>query len=126
MIKILIGVVLMCVAGGAWLYLDCLNHHEQGETAALQQGMLQAKAEARRRADTRTLFEVQLQDSLKACMDAADKSKADYMALLQKNLPSKRGVVVVPQAALDEAEALMTSARAACQQNHDEKMKHLP
>ncbi|HEU0188028.1 MAG TPA: hypothetical protein VFR06_09070 [Gallionellaceae bacterium] len=123
MVKIVIALVLFFVAGGSWLYLDCLNKQELGQTQSLQQGVQQARAEAKRRAESKALYERQAQAGLKSCQDAAEKAKTDYMALLQKTLPSKRGVVVVPQAAMDEAETILAAAKAACQQGYDEKQK---
>lgn len=134
MFKIVIALVLFFLAGAAWLYLDCLNRQELGQTQSLQQDVQQARAEARKRAELKAQFDFQLQSnlqsnlqsSLKSCQDAADKARTDYMALLQKTMPTKRGVVVIPQSSLDEAEAIMAAAKTACQQNYDDRLKQQP
>lgn len=130
MIRIVIALVLFFLAGGAWLYLDCLNRQELGQTQSLQQDVQQERAEARKRAELKAQFDLQLQSTLqsglKSCQDAADKARTDYMALLQKSMPSKRGVVVIPQSSMDQADAILAAARTACQQNYDDRLKEQP
>ncbi|HEY6095999.1 MAG TPA: hypothetical protein VIU93_13705 [Gallionellaceae bacterium] len=127
MVKIVIALVLLFLAGGSWLYLDCLNRQELAQAQSLQQDVQQARTEARKRAELKAQFDSQsqsnLQSGLKSCQDAADKANADYMALLRKTMPSKRGVVVIPQATLDAADAILSAAKSACQQEHDDRMK---
>jgi len=123
MIKIISAVVLIFLTGGAWLYLDCLNRQEQEITAQAQQGLLQARAEAARRADTKTASTNNILANLTNCQAAAEKAKNDYAALMLKVAPSKRGQAIIPQAVTDEAEALFTSAKTACQQTYDTQMQ---
>ncbi len=125
MIKVVIAVVLIFSAGGAWLYMDCLNRHEQGVTEQMHQGVDQARAEAKRRAEAKAIMEYQIQATLTSCMAAAEKAKSDYMLLIQKAIPpAKRGSTVIPQAVVDEAEMLLTTAKAECQQAHDSRLKN--
>lgn len=124
MIKAVVGVVLIFAAGGSWLYLDCLNRHEQGVTEQMHQGVDQARAEAKRRAEAKAIVEYQIQATLSSCQAAAEKSKNDYMLLIQKAVPpGKRGPAVIPQEIVDEAEMLLTTAKADCQQIHDTRLK---
>jgi hypothetical protein len=125
MIKVVIAVVLIFAAGGAWLYMDCLNQHEQGVTEQMHQGVDQARAEAKRRAEAKAIMEYQIQATLTSCQAAAGKAKSDYMLLIQKAVPpTKRGPAVIPQAVVDEAEMLLTTAKAECQQAHDTRLKN--
>jgi hypothetical protein len=123
MIKIISAVVLIFLTGGAWLYLDCLNKQQQEVTAQAQQGLLQARAEAARRAETRTTFTNNTLANLTNCQATAEKAKNDYATLLLKVAPSKRGQAIIPQAVTVEAETIFTSAKAACQQIHDAQMQ---
>lgn len=122
MIKIVIGGVLIILAGAAWLYLDCLNKREQESTSQAQQGLLQARAEGARRAATKTIIANQLLASLTSCQAAAEKANNDYMNLIQKVAPSKRGKAIIPEAVTAEAEAILTSTKAECQQSYDNRM----
>jgi hypothetical protein len=123
MIKQLIAVVLVMFAAGGWLYLDCLNKREQGSAELLHQGVVQAQAEAKKRAETKKNFEAQLGATLNNCNDAADKAKADYMAIIEKTAPRKRGQAIVPPAIADESEKILAAAKADCQQVHDSRLK---
>lgn len=124
MLKILIAVVLAFLAGGAWLYLDCLNNHEQVSTERMHQDVNQVRLEASRRADAKAAFEYQMKTTLNSCQAAADKAKNDYMALIQKVAPSKRGRVIIPQDVLDQTETLAIAAKADCQQIYDALLKN--
>jgi hypothetical protein len=45
--------------------------------------------------------------------------------LIQKAMPTtKRGPAVIPQAVVDEAEMLLTTAKAECQQAYDNRLKN--
>ena len=126
MIKIVIGVVLIILAGGAWLYLDCLNKREQDITVQAQQGLQQARAEGARRAEIKTIIANQLLASLNNCQAAAEKARNDYMQLMQKVAPSKRGQAIIPAALTTEAETILTGAKAVCQQNYDSSVQKVP
>lgn len=124
MIKIVAGVVLICVAGGAWLYLDCLNHHEQALAEQTTQSVAQARTEAKKRAAAKELFEQQINANLTGCQAAADKAHADYAALIQQAAPSKRGQVIVPKEVNEGAAFVLAAAKADCQQVHDARLKN--
>ena len=129
MVKIIIGVVLMCVAGGGWLYLDCLTNHEQAIAEQMHQSVDQARTEAKRRAEARAGFEYQINADLTACQATADKAHNDYgtlyAALIQKAPPVRKNVpFTIPQAVSDEAASILASAKAACQQTHDTRLQN--
>lgn len=44
--RIIIGIVLILLAGGGWLYLDYLNKQQQAEAEEMHQAMIQARARA--------------------------------------------------------------------------------
>lgn len=123
MVKVVISVALVCLAAGSWLYLDCLNKQEQKITEQMHDGVELARAEAKKRAETKATFEYQINANLVACQGAAEKAKTDYMALIQKTAPIKRGQAVVPQTIVDEVGVVLTTAKAECQQIYDTRLK---
>jgi len=66
--KKIVAVVLIMLAGGAWLYLDHLNRQEQLEAEQTRAAMEKARAEAR------TRFESMLRSDLTICLAAAEKA----------------------------------------------------
>lgn len=124
MVKIVIAVVLVFVTAGAWLYLDCLNKHELVSTERVHHDVDQVRLEASKRADAKAAFEYQLKSTLSSCQAAAEKGKSDYMVLIQKMAPSKRGKVIIPQEVMDNSETIATAAKADCQQIHDARLKN--
>jgi len=123
MFKQMIAVVVILTSSGAWLYLDCLNKHEKGSAELLHQGVVQSRAEAKKRAEMKTNFDAQLATTLGNCNAAADKAKADYMALVEQAAPSKRGKALVPQAVMEASEKTLAAAKAECQQVYDSRLK---
>ena len=123
MIKTVIAIVFIFLTAGAWIYLDCMNKREQDITAQAQQGVLQARAESTRRAEVKANFEKNILDTLNNCQAAAEKAKTDYMALIQKVAPVKRGQVLIPQAVTDETETILTNARAECQLSYNARVQ---
>jgi hypothetical protein len=123
MIKQLIAVAMVFLAGGAWLYLDCLNQREQGSAELLHQNILMARAEANNRAEIKTNFSNQLATTLNNCNAAADKAKADYMALVEQAAPRRRGAAFIPQATADASEKILAAAKAECQLAYDSSLK---
>lgn len=123
MIKQMIAVILILLAGGAWLFLDCLNQRQKGDAESVQQDIMQARAEAKKRADTKKYFEAQLAAALSNCNDAADKAKTDYMALVEQMAPRKRGQALIPPAIAGESEKIHNTAKADCQQAYEERLK---
>lgn len=124
MVKIVIAVVLVFIAGGAWLYLDCLNKQELLSTEHMHQDVNQVRLEATKRAEAKAAFEYQINSTLSGCQTAADKAKNDYMVLIQKVAPSKRGQVIIPQDVLDKTELIATTAKTDCQQIYDARLKN--
>lgn len=122
MLKQLIGLVLILFAAGAWLYMDCLNKQELGSAAQLQQGIVQARAEAKKRAEIAGIkvgYEKQILATLSVCQAAADKARADYSSLIEQIAPRKKGVAIIPQAVSNAADKILASAKAECQQVYD-------
>lgn len=123
MVKIVIGIVLIFLAGGSWLYLDCLNKREQVVAEQMHDEVDQARTEAKKRAELKVNFEYQINANLTTCKANAEKAKIDYMLLIQKAAPIKRGQPVISQAIIDEAGMILTAANAECQQVYDARMK---
>jgi len=113
MIKKIVAVVLIVLAGGAWLYLDHLNKQEQLIAEQARQAMVQAREQAKAR------FVVQIKEDLTNCQAAAEKAKVDFLTLNQKPVPRKPGEFTITQAVADEAAKMLADANAGCQLTFD-------
>lgn len=123
MIKIVGSMAIILLSAGAWLYLDCMNKREQDSTAQAQQGLLQARAEGARRAEAKANQAKILLANFTNCQAAAEKAKNDYVILIQKTAPSKRGQIIIPQAVTDETELILAAAKNECQQAYDAQVQ---
>lgn len=121
--KKILAIVVICFSGGAWLYLDCLSKHEQGSARQTRVEIEKARSEAQRRALGKVNFESQLLMDLNICKAAADKGKNDFMQLIPKAVPSRRGPYVLPQAVEAEAVRIQEAAKTECQQLYDARLK---
>jgi hypothetical protein len=123
-IKIVMAVVLIFLAGGAWLYLDCLNRTEQDVTLQAHNELEQARTEGKRRAEAKAGFENLIIGNMHNCQAAAEKAKTDYVALIQKAMPSKKNIpLAIPPAITAEAESILASTKTECQQVYDTRLK---
>lgn len=123
MIKVVSAVALILLAGGAWLYLDCMNKRTQESTIQAQQGLMQIRAEGTRRAEAKATFESNILANLNSCQAAAEKAKLDYVALIHEVAPSKRGKIIIPQAVTEETESILLAARNECQLAYDARVQ---
>ncbi len=123
-----ISIVLLILISGGTLYLvDYLLKQDQKETAAqLHQSMQQTQAEAKARARAKDRFEARLRDDLANCQTTAIKAYSDYVSLIQKAAPKKRGQPVIASAILDEATKLQAGASAECRNTYDKKLREGP
>jgi hypothetical protein len=132
MLKKLIALVLVLLAGGSWLLLDYLNRQEQGSAEQMRQGLVQARAEAQRRNDedlknkalAKAGFEKQILANLASCQAVAEKAQEDYMSLIQQVVPRKRGQSVIPKTVADEAEKILLNAKTECQKIYETRLKN--
>ncbi len=115
LLKIAVAVLLILLAGGAWMALDYMNRQEQLQAKSLQTGLMQAQLEAKSRNRMQANIEAVFDGYLSNCNAAADKAHADYLELMQKLMPLKRKVQLpVPQALQDEAATLAAHAKSLC------------
>lgn len=124
MLKGVIAATLIVLAGGAWLFLDCLNRQELSHAEQLHSSIENARAEASKRAAVKAGFDKQVQAVYNSCQAAADKAKTDYAALIEQTAPRKRGVAVIPPEVLEAAENLAASAKAECKTAYDNSLKN--
>ena len=132
MIKKVIALLLVLLAGGSWLLLDYFNRQEQVGAEQMRQGLTQARAEAQRRNDedmknraqAKADFEKQIRANLASCQAFAEKAQQDYMNLIQQVVPRKGGKSVIPKAVADEADKILVNAKAECQQIFDARLKN--
>jgi len=123
MMKKMLAIVIACLAGGAWLYMDCLSKHEQGSAKQARVEIEKARTEAQRRAQGKANFESQLLTDLNICKAAADKGKKDFMDLFPRAVSNRRGPYVIPQAVEAEAVKILEAAKMECQQLYDARIK---
>jgi hypothetical protein len=122
--RIIIGVVLILLAGGAWLYLDYLNKQQQAEAEEMRQAMIQAHARAAALQQAKAKFEAQILSDLNNCKAAAEKANTDYITAHQKPVRHKPGQFNLPRANADEAAKTLEAANAACQQAYETRLKN--
>lgn len=124
MIKKVVGIFLILIASGVWLYLDLLNKHELGGAEQIHQSLESARAEAKKRAEIKESFENLTLIYLNHCQVAAAEAKNNFMDLVEQAVPpDKKGKVVVPQAIEAEAEKILASAKAVCQHIYEGRLK---
>lgn len=128
-VKAVIAGVLIVLAGGGWLYLDCLYKQEESQSVQMQQEMLKMRAESKLRLDAAKEIENaklsvanQVRANLTSCQEAADKAHSNYSGVIEKILPRKRGQVAIPPNIVSESNQILAAAKAECQQNHDTLM----
>ncbi len=128
MIKKVVAVVLIILAGGGWLYVDYLNKQQLKEAEELRRSIEQARAQALARAkavaEAKAKFEAQMLADLGTCKAAAEKAKEEFLAQNQKPVRRKPGKFTIPQAALDEAAKALEAANAACQTTYETRLKN--
>lgn len=127
MIKKIVGVVLIVLCAGAWFYLDYLNKQELQAAEEMRQAMAKARAEALAKAQAmaqaRAKFEADIRAELAACMANADKAKNDYLTANSKPIPKKPGQFIVPKGVQEEADKMLATGNAACQQTFDTRLQ---
>ena len=123
MIKKTIAIVLVFITSGAWLYLDCLNKQEKGEAAQMHQGIVQARAEAKKRTEIKIVFGKEIQSDLDNCNAAAEKANKDYMSLIEQAVPRKRGQAIIPPDISGAADQYFAAATAVCKEAYDSRSK---
>lgn len=113
-IKVVVGVVLILLAAGAWFYLDMRNKQEiqAAEDARKEMDMLRARAKAA--ADAKSKFEAQILADLNSCKEQAAKAKEDFLAQPRKKSQQK--------AAQAEADKTLDAANATCQSTYDSRL----
>lgn len=124
MVKKIVAVVLILLAGGTWLYLDYLNKQELLAAEQSRQALEKIRAEIRMRAEARAKFEAQILADLGTCKATAEKAKEDFLMANQKPVRRKPGQFTIPQAAMDEAAKTLETATAACQAAYDTRLKN--
>lgn len=127
MLRKIIALVLIVLAGGGWLLLDHLNQQQLQEAEELRRAVEQARAQAlthaRAMADARTKFAARILAELNACKAEAEKARNDFVNRNRKPVPRKPGEFTIPQTVADKAARMQESADAACQATYDTRMQ---
>jgi hypothetical protein len=123
MLKKIVGIVLIVLCAGAWLYLDYLNKQELQAAEQIRQEMMQARAQAQAKALARGKFEATILAELGTCQANAEKAKSDYITANSKPVRKKPGQFTVPQTVQDEAARILATGNADCQQAYNARMQ---
>lgn len=112
MIKNIILVVFLALAGGGWFYLDYSNKQSQAETMELRANMEKARfdVQSQSRAQAEAKQRVKLQD----CESASEKTRADFLAASGKPVRGKPNELTLARDALDQADKKFKDDNAAC------------
>lgn len=123
MLKKIVAIVLIVVAGGGWLYLDYLNKQAIQEAEELRRSMEQARAQAQAKAEAiaeaKAKFEALIVAELSACKATAVKARDDFLNANKKPVRRKPGQFTVAQVAQNEAAKTLAAATATCQATYD-------
>jgi hypothetical protein len=126
MVKKIIAVVLILVTAGAWFFLDQMNRQAIRDAEATRIAMQQARDEAKARAAAQAAAKAKLEAlvlaDLNNCKAEAEKAKNDFLTQHMQPSRRKRGQMVIPQSAIDEATKTQQAAEAACQSAYDTRI----
>jgi hypothetical protein len=119
--------ILILIAGSTLYFLDFLNKQDLEETAKqMHQTVQQVRAEAKARQETKVRFESQTLSSFTDCEATAIKTYYDYVNLIQKAVPIKRGQAIIPDEILVEAAKLVESAKSDCKKAYEKRLQEGP
>lgn len=121
--KISIAVLILFSCGTLYLLDYFLKQDQKADASQMHSFLQKTRDEANARAEAKVRFEAQTHADLTSCQNSATKTNADYLSLIQKALPSKRGPSAIPPNILDEAALLLQSASAECQKTYDAKLR---
>jgi|SRR5271169_260313 len=128
MTKTIIGVVLVFLAGGSWLYLDYLNKKETMAIEDMRKEMQisheRSVADMKEMAEMRSRVEFSMVTDLTSCYAAAEKANFDYMSHLQNPERLKPDQITITKAELDKAAMMLESDKEKCQQTYDSRVKN--
>jgi hypothetical protein len=130
-VKNVTGVVSIIFAGWLWMRLDFMNQLELIASEYINDGVKQARAEAKRRQENTVNFKQLIYSNLTHCQEAAEKNKESYLKLVQSSVQEKNEkamkttheTFVVSNAAVAEAGRMLASSRAECQKIYDDQLK---
>jgi hypothetical protein len=127
MLKKIIAVVLIVLAGGTWAYLDYLNRQEIQAAAEMRAAMEQARAQALARAkaaaEAKAKLEATLQADLTTCKAVAETANQEFLTKNQKPVRRKPGQFTVSPAVQEEANKTLEGANAACQATYNTRLQ---
>lgn len=138
-LKWVASVIMIFLAAGAWLRLDCMNQKELQDSAQICNGIEQARAEAKRRASTEAKIEKLILANYNYCKASAEKSRNDYVKLVQnavqvenekimsrkrdKATPARIEKFFIPVEAVRESKNMLNVAQTECMKLYDDQMK---
>jgi len=121
--RIIAGLLLIALTGGAWVYLDYLNKQEQVAAEEMRKDMEKARA----RAVAKGRYESEIFNELASCRDAAKKANHDYIGQHERPVRGKPGQVIpAPKAVMDDAVKMLEAAYVDCQHTYDARLQSGP
>ena len=126
-LKITLAFVLILFAGWLWLRLDFMNQLELIASEYINDGVKQARAEARRRLEDDANFKRLILGNLTHCQEAAAKNRENYLKLMRDTVRSRNDngahgnaeKFVISTSAAAKAAKMLETAKAECQQIYD-------
>ena len=132
MAKKVSALVLIFIMGWAWLRMDFMNQLELWGSEHIHEGIIQARAEAKKRVLEKENFKLLLFGNLEYCQSAAERATNDYVKLMQdtvrinnrKALPGKQEIFFVPREVAVESANMLATAKAECRQIYDTQLRN--
>jgi hypothetical protein len=130
-IKLVIAVLLIFFAGWLWLRLDFMNQLELIASEYINDGVKQARAEAKKRLADEENFKRLILNNLIHCQAAAENNKESYVKLVQdsvrvsneKAVKDRDLTFVIPKSTENKAEMMLEAAKAECQQIYNTQLQ---
>lgn len=130
-IKLVIAVLLIFFAGWLWLRLDFMNQLELIASEYINDGVKQARAEAKKRLADEENFKQLILNNLIHCQTAAENNKENYIKLVQDSVRVSNEKVakdrdltfIIPKATESKAEIMLEAAKAECQQIYNTQLQ---
>ena len=131
-LKITLAFVLILFAGWLWLRLDFMNQLELIASEYINDGVKQARVEARRRLEDDAKFKQLILGNLAHCQETAETNKESYVNLMQDEVRSKNDKgkpgnpekFVISTSAAVKAAKMLATTKAKCQQIYDRQLKN--
>ncbi len=131
-VKYVTAAIFIFIAGWMWLRLDFMNEIELITSQFINDSIKTSRAEMKRRSQDEEKYRQMLQASLTHCLEVAEQDKEKYIKVVAEQVKLKNAKLdqekarkekngnhekfIIPDSALAQADSLMQTAKADCQQ----------